>query len=73
MPEIEFSRKPNGRRIELEDLLSKGQMPISSSAVYVPVYWYELKRRSNFAWFLRLSEEQILSSDLVISKLFNQN
>ena len=73
MPEIEYSRKPNGRRIELEDLLSKGQMPISSSAVYVPVYWHELKRRSNFAWFLRLSEEQILSSDLVISKLFNQN
>jgi hypothetical protein len=67
---LEFSRKPNGRRIELEDLLSKGRMPICSSAVYVPVYWHELKRRSNFSWFLRLSEEQILSSDLVISKLF---
>jgi hypothetical protein len=70
LPSLEFSRKPNGRRIELEDLLSKGKMPICSKAVYVPVYWYELKRRSNFAWFLRLSEEQIMSSELVVSNLF---
>lgn len=67
---LEFSRKPNGQRIELEDLLAQGQMPICSKAVYVPVYWYELKRRSNFAWFLRLSEDQIMSSELVVSKLF---
>jgi hypothetical protein len=70
LPNLEFSRKPNGRRIELEDLLAQGQMPISNKAVYVPVYWYELKRRSNFAWFLRLSEDQIISSELVVSKLF---
>ena len=70
LPYLEFSRKPNGRRIELEDLLSKGKMPVCSKAVYVPVYWYELKRRSNFAWFLRLSEEQIMSSELVVSNLF---
>ena len=70
IPSLEFSRKSDGRRIELEDLLSKGKMPISSSAVYVPVYWHELKRRSNFAWFLRLSEEQIISSELVVSNLF---
>lgn len=70
LPSLEFSRKPNGRRIELEDLLSKGKMPICSKAVYVPVYWYELKRRSNFAWFLRLSEDQIMSSELVVSNLF---
>uniref|UniRef100_A0A6C0IHN8 Uncharacterized protein n=1 Tax=viral metagenome TaxID=1070528 RepID=A0A6C0IHN8_9ZZZZ len=70
IPSLEFSRKPNGHRIELEDLLSKGKMPVCSKAVYVPVYWHELKRRSNFAWFLRLSEEQIMSSELVVSNLF---
>lgn len=70
LPRIELSRKLNGRRIELEELLASGQIPVPQETVYVPVSFYELKRRSNFGWFLRMSEEQILSSELVVSKLF---
>ena len=72
IPEFELSRKPNGRRIELEDLLGEGMIPITETqdVVYVPIPFYELKRRLNFGWFLRMSEEQIVNSNLVISKFF---
>jgi len=68
MPDLEFSRKVNGRRIELEELLSKGSMGIPNRVVFVPIPYYELKRRRNFGWFLRMSEEQISESGLVVSK-----
>lgn len=77
-PTAELSRKgAAGRRIELEDLLSAGQegdipFGIPADAVYVPVPWPELKERRFFGWFLRMSEEQILESDLVISTLFRK-
>ena len=70
LPSLELSRKLNGRRIELEELLASGQIPVPEETVYVPVPFYELKRRSNFGWFLRMSEKQILSSELVIGNLF---
>jgi hypothetical protein len=71
----ELSRKKNGKRIELEDLLAAGgdgELPfdIPSDTVYVPIPWDEIQRRSNFGWFLRMSEDQILDSDLAISELF---
>lgn len=70
IPNIELSRKPNGRRIEIEDLLASGKMPIPDETLFVPISFYELKRRRNFGWFLRMSEQQIKSSDLVVAKLF---
>ena len=73
LPNLELSRKPNGRRIELEDLLASGEIKGTVESVYVPVSFYELKRRRNFGWFLRMSEEQILSSDLVVAGLFDAN
>jgi len=73
IPSIEFARKENGRRIQLEDLLSSSTIPISSSAVYVPVDWNELRERQHFGWFLRMSEDQILSSELFITKLIKIN
>lgn len=39
-------------------------------AIYVPIPWTELRDRRIFGWFLRMSEEQILTSDLTISYLF---
>ena len=71
MPELEFSRKFNGRRIELEELLAKGSMNVPKEALFVPIPFYELKTRRNFGWFLRMSEEQIESSDLVVASFFN--
>lgn len=72
--DAELSRKPNGKRIQVEDLLAAGQegnlkFKISSENLYVPVPWPELQERRQFGWFLRMSEEQILNSDLAISDL----
>jgi hypothetical protein len=32
----------------------------------------EITKRRNFGWFLRLSEDQILESDLAVSHLFKE-
>jgi len=69
-PELEFARKADGRRIQLEDLLSTNIIPLNPTSLYAPVDWTELQERRNFGWFLRMSEDQILESDLLISKLF---
>ena len=69
-PNMEFSRDQSGRRIQLEDLLSSTNIHVPRNSVYVPIDSIELQERRNFGWFLRMSEEQILSSDLLISKLF---
>jgi len=69
-PECEFARKENRRRIQLEDLLGNSIIPINPKACYIPLPNKELEERRNFEWFLRMSEEQILDSELYISKLF---
>jgi hypothetical protein len=74
----ELGRKGrDGKRIELEDLLAANAaeiMPFSvgHSTIYTPIPLEELGRRRNFGWFLRLSEEQILESDLAVSVLFRE-
>ena len=70
LPECEFFRKENGRRIQLEDLLGTSIVSINPKACFIPLPNKELEERRNFEWFLRMSEEQILESDLYISKLF---
>lgn len=75
-PLAEVGRKgAAGRRIQIEDLLAAGQegdlpFEIGPLAVYVPLPWPELKDRRAFGWFLRLSEDQIAESDLVIRDLY---
>jgi hypothetical protein len=73
----EVGRKKDGRRIQLEDLLAAGQdgkmsFDVSPSAKYVPVPWTELRDREMFGWFLRMSEKQILESDLSITWLLHR-
>ena len=74
LPEV--SRKgASRRRIELEDLLAAGgggTLPfvIPPGAKYVPIPYPEILERDNFGWFLRMSESQIMESDLAISELF---
>jgi hypothetical protein len=75
-PTAELTRKgAAGRRIQCEDLLASGEVAdipfqLKSDAVYVPIPWPELKERRAFGWFLRMSEDQIMSSDLAVSHLF---
>ena len=71
----EVSRKSDGRRIQLEDLLAAGQdgaLPfnIPREGIYVPIPWAEIQDRRNFGWFLRMNEDQILNSDLAVSEIF---
>lgn len=75
-PFAELGRK-GSKRIELEDLLAaggEGVLPfdVPSNTVYTPILIEELLRRRNFGWFLRMSEDQILESDLAISTLFRE-
>ena len=72
----ELSRKgPALKRIELEDLLAagtEGELPftILSDTIYLPIPYAEILQRSAFEWFLKMSEDQILESDIVISYFF---
>jgi hypothetical protein len=76
-PWATLQRKKNGRRIELTDLLMAGTegeipFPIPANTFMVPIPYYELERRSKVGWFLRMSEDQIMDSDLVIRWLFEK-
>lgn len=74
-PALEVSRRQDGKRIQLEDLLSAGQegnhrFKTAPNSVYLPIPWPELQERRMFGWFLRMDEDQILNSDLVLSDFF---
>jgi hypothetical protein len=73
-PHSELSRKADGKRLQLEDLLASGidgQVPFTvyPHSVYVPFSYRELQDRRMFGWFLRMSEAQIMESDLSASAL----
>jgi hypothetical protein len=71
----ELGRDPKtNKKIELEDLLAsgtEGRIPftIPEQAVYLVVPYEDLLDRRHFGWILRSSEEQIKSSDLVLSHI----
>lgn len=63
-----------GRRIDISELCAsgtEGRIPfdISEEAHFVPVPYEEIVSRRNWGWLLRMSEDQILDSDLVISHI----
>lgn len=70
----EISRKGAAlRRIQLEDLLAAYTDDIvMNDGLYVPIPYPEILERETFGWFLRMSEDQILDSDMVISHLFRE-
>lgn len=71
----ELGRDPRtNKNLELEELLAagtNGRLPftVPSHAVYVPIPYADLLDRRFYGWILRLSEEQVLESDLVVSHL----
>jgi hypothetical protein len=73
-PHAELSRKRDGKRIQLEDLFAtgtEGKLPfdVPPHAIYCPIPWEELERREAFGWVLRMSEEQVMESDIAIKYL----
>jgi len=73
----ELGRKRGGKRLELEDILAsgtEGKLPfaVPDASVYVPVLWPELRDREIFGWFLRMSEDQIMESDLAVRYLIDR-
>ena len=72
-PAAEGMRKKNGKRIQLEDLLAstdgKLSFDLCSYTTYVPFPWRELTGREMFGWFLRMSEAQIMDSELAVKHL----
>lgn len=76
-PAAEGMRKKDGRRIQLEDLLATGtdgNLPFDLCAytIYVPFPWPELRDREVFGWFLRMSEQQIMDSDIAVKYLLQK-
>ena len=73
-PHSELSRKADGKRLQLEDLLASGidgviPFTVYPHSVYVPYSYKEMQERRMFGWFLRMSEQQIMESDLSVSAL----
>lgn len=73
----EGTRKQDGRRVQLEDLLASGHggaLPwkVGEQVRYVPIMWPELRDREMFGWFLRMSDHQIMESDLSVRYLFEK-
>ena len=75
-PAAEGMRKKDGKRIQLEDLLSTGTgaagilpFDLTTYTTYVSFPWRELLDRRVFGWFLQMSEDQILASDLAVKYL----
>lgn len=72
-----LQRKPNGKRIEVEDLLASlrdgtpAPFDVPADTIFVPIPGDELQRLRKVGWFLRMSEKQIKESPLMISKIFH--
>jgi hypothetical protein len=68
--------RTEGVRIQLDDILGiaeDGRVPFvtDSNSIFVPMPWKELTLRRSLEWFLRMSEEQIMESELVVKWLLD--
>ena len=57
--------------VRIEQLLSKSYINFDKNvlkAIYIPKE--DILKRTKFMWFSRMSEKQIIESDLIISKYF---
>ena len=73
-PLEELSRSKRGKKLELEDIFAtgtEGRLPfeVPLTAKYMVIPYHDLLERSAWGWVLRMSEEQILSSDLALSHI----
>jgi len=73
--DYEFSRDARTqKKLQLEDLFATqgGSLSVPCDAKYIVIPYDDLVTRTMFAWILRSSEEQILASDMAISKIFRK-
>lgn len=61
-------KNENNKPILIEDLLGENYIKLSTTAVGVYIPSEEILRRPKYQWFAVLSEEEILKSNLIISK-----
>ena len=65
----EWSRRPDGRPIEIEDLFGRSFSDLSNewnppeNAVYVPLDYDMIDKSVTYKWFLKLSAQDIMSPD----------
>lgn len=62
------------KKLQLEDLFATqgGVLTVPSDAKYIVIPYDDLVNRSMFAWLLRSSEDQILESDMAISRVLRK-
>jgi hypothetical protein len=62
------------KKLQLEDLFATqgGSLTVPCDTKYIVIPYEDLVTRSMFAWILRSSEEQILASDMAISKVLRK-
>lgn len=74
-PHSELTRRANGKRLQLEDWFATGAptFDIPPHVVFVTLPWNELQDRQLFGWALRMSERQLMDSDLTIKYLFQMS
>lgn len=77
-PFQELSRnKRTNKKLELEDIFAtgtEGRLPfeVPCDAKYLVIPYHDLLERTAWGWVLRMSEEQILSSDLALSHILSK-
>ena len=76
-PLEELARSKRGKKLELEDIFATGTegrltFDIPPGAKYLVIPYHDLLERSAWGWVLRMSEEQILSSDLALSHILSR-
>lgn len=65
--------KSDGTLVHLEELLGSTYFELSSTAFGLYIPWDQLINRVKFGWFVRLSPEQVLKSNTMISKYLLAN
>jgi len=74
----ELSRNTRtNKKLELEDIFASGTggnltFAIPPEAKYLVIPYHDLLKRSSWEWVLRMSEQQILSSDLALSHILSR-
>jgi hypothetical protein len=69
-----LQRTPNGKRIEIDDLLASSDVPpfvVPADTIFVPIPSEEIQRLRSAGWFLKSSEAQIMESGIMIAKIFH--
>jgi hypothetical protein len=71
MPAASLDRKANGKALGIEDWLARGEVPfmLTADALFMPVDYKELERREAYGWFLKMSEDQVMESDLAVAQI----